>query len=447
MKVLKFGWTSLGSLEMIQKTAQIVTEIKNNSKEDVVVVVSAMSTVTNTLIELCESAQKWDIITVMKWIDELRKKHEEVVKWICSDNMCKEHCNYIKSNLNTLHDIFKWVTLLWNISSKDKAKILYFWEILSSILLSLSINKLGYNSKFYKSADIIMCEWKFMNSDYNKDLSVKKAQDFLKNHNTKKEIPVITWFWWWDENWNIYLFDRWWSDYVATIIWNIFNANSVEIWTDVDWVMSADPRIIKNPIIWDELDYSVSAEFALTWAKVLHPKTISPAQEKNIPVYIKNTFNPKAQWTKICKSTKLSWIKWINIDNNQVLITFIDNSMLWCVWYLYSAIKIIRDNSVSIDSVATSETSFTLSIKESDLSTKLKDELYKLDDKFIVTIDVNVTKISIVWDNINDYKVLSTLDDIKLISKWEFNKTLTIFINKVEKNIILTKLHKSIFWI
>ncbi len=447
MKILKFWWTSLGSLEMIQKTAQIVTEIKNTSKEDVVVVVSAMSTVTNTLIDLCDLAKKWDIESVMNWINKLREKHENVIIWICSNNACEEHFNNIKSNLDILHDIFKWVTLLWDLSSKDRAKILYFWEILSSILLSLAINKLGYDSSFYKSADIIMCEWEYMNSEYIKKLTEKKAEYFLKEHNTQKEIPVITWFWWWDENWNIYLFDRWWSDYVATIIWNIFDANSVEIWTDVDWVMSADPRIIKNPIIWDELDYSVSAEFALTWAKVLHPKTISPAQEKNIPVYIKNTFNPKAQWTKICKSNKLSWIKWINIDNNQVLITFIDNSMIWWIWYLYIAMKIIRDNSVSIDSVATSETSFTLSIKESDLSTKLKDELYKLNDKFTITIDVNVTKISIVWDNINDYSVLSTLDDIKLISKWEFNKTLTIFINKVEKDIILTKLHKSIFWI
>ncbi len=447
MKILKFGWTSLGSLEMIQKTAQIIIETKNNSKEDVVVVVSAMSTVTNTLISLCESAQKGDINTVMDWIDKLRKKHEDVVKWICSNNICEKHFNNIKDNLDILQNIFKWVTLLWDLSSKDRAKILYFWEILSSILLSLAINKSGYNSNFYKSADIIMCEWEFMNSEYKKDLSKEKAIIFLKNQNIQEEIPVITWFWWWDDNWNIYLFDRWWSDFVATIIWNIFDATSVEIWTDVDWVMSADPRIIKNPIIWDELDYSVCAEFALTWAKVLHPKTISPAQEKNIPVYIKNTFNPKAQWTKICKSTKLSWIKWINIDNNQILITFIDNSMLWWVWYLYGAIKIIRDNLVSIDSVATSETSFTISLKESDFTTKIKNELYKLDNKSSITIDNNVTKISIVWDNINDYKVLSTLDDIKLISKWEFNKTLTIFINKVEKDIILTKLHKNIFWI
>ena len=446
MKVLKFWWTSLWSLEMIQKTAKIIAERKK-TWEELVIVVSAMTWVTNNLIKVCELIESKDTENTLKEIKTIKEKHIEVAKNLWETEKSKAFIHELNKNLEILHDIVKWVALLWDLTQKDKAKILYFWEILSSILLSLALNKLWVKSNFYKSANIIMCNWNYMNAEFEPYLSTKKANDFLLSNDLSDETPVITWFWWWDENWDIYLFDRWWSDYVWTILWNVFNAESVEIWTDVDGDMSADPRIIKNAIIWEELDFLVSAELALTWAKVLHPKTISPAQEKNIPVYIKNTFNPSAKWTKICESNKQVWIKWINIDNKQVLITFIDNDMLSGVWYLYSAIKILSNNSIIIDAVATSETSFTLSIKETDLSKEILNELFSLSNKFKISIDKDVTKISIIWDTINNYSILSELEDIKLVSKWGFNKSLTIFIKKMDKDELLKKLHKSIFWI
>lgn len=445
MKVLKFWWTSLWSLEMIQKTANIIKSEKDKW-EKIIIVVSAMTWVTNNLIKVCELIEKKDLENALKEVKSLKEKHLEVAKNIWESEISKKFISELNKNLDILHDIVKWVAILWDLSQKDKSKILYFWEILSSILLSLQLNKIGLKSFFYKSADIIICEWNYMNAEYDIYLSTKKANDFLVSNNIDEEIPVITWFWWWDEKWDIYLFDRWWSDYVWTILWNLFNVDSVEIWTDVSWVMSADPRIIKDAIIWDELDFLVSAELALTWAKVLHPKTISPAQEKNIPVYIKNTFEPTAKWTKICESNKQAWIKWINIDNKQVLLTFIDNDMLSWVWHLYSAIKILSNNSVVIDAVATSETSFTLSIKENDLTKEILNELFSLSNKFKISIDKDVTKISIIWDTIDNYTILSELEDIKLISKWWFNKALTIFVKKTDKDELLKKLHKNIFW-
>ncbi len=444
MKILKFWWTSLWSLEMIQKTAKIIAERKK-TWEELVIVVSAMTWVTNNLIKICELIETKDTENALKEIEAIRKKHSEVAENIWETNESKNHIIELNKNLEILHDIVKWVALLWDLTKKDRAKILYFWEILSSILLSLALNKIWTKSNFYKSANLIMCDWNYMNADYDPYTSTKKVNDFLAINDISVEVPVITWFWWWDEKWDIYLFDRWWSDYVWTILWNFFNAESVEIWTDVDWVMSADPRIVKDAIIWEELDFLVSAELALTWAKVLHPKTISPAQEKNIPVYIKNTFNPAAKWTKICESKKQVWIKWINIDNKQVLITFIDNDMLSWVWYLYSAIKILSNNSIIIDAVATSETSFTLSIKETDLTKEILNKLFSLNNQFKISIDKDVTKISIIWDTIDNYSILSELEDVKLVSKWWFNKALTIFTKKMDKEELLKKLHKNIF--
>jgi aspartate kinase len=274
--------------------------------------------------------------------------------------------------------------------------------------------------------------------------SEKLTKKWLKKINLDEEIPVITGFWWWDENWNVYLFDRWWSDYVGTLVWKFLDAKIIEIWTDVDWVMSADPKKVKNPIIWEQLNYVVCAEFAIVWAKVLHPKTISPAQEKNIPIYIKNTFNPEAKWTKICKEDSKG-LKGINIDDEQILIKFIDPTMLWWYGYVYSVLEILNDEKTKLDVIWTTETSFGISLKVKDFTPKLKNRLLWLSNTFKISIYDNITKVSLVGDNIN-FKVLSYFkEEIIMVSTSPYWKLLTIFVKTKNSKKLLNDLHNKIF--
>jgi aspartate kinase len=209
--------------------------------------------------------------------------------------------------------------------------------------------------------------------------------------------------------------------------------------------MSADPRIVKNPIIWKELDYKVCAEFAIVWAKVLHPKTISPAQEKSIPVYIKNTFNPKAPWTKICKK-KGKGLKWINIDDKQVLLNFVDPTMLWGYGQIYSALEILYKERVGVDVLGTTETSFSFSLKSKHFTPELKEKLLDLKKSFDIWIYEDVTKISLVWDSIDDFKFLADLkEDIIMVSTWAYWKLLTILVKTKDSKKLLKTLHKRIF--
>lgn len=443
MKVLKFWGTSVWSSEMIKKTAQIVVNTKNN--DNVVVIVSAMTKVTNTLIDLCEQIILWDQTKVSEIYYSLYIKHIDTILDINPD---KNSIFYkkLENELINLNNIIKWLIILKEVSDQNKAKILYYWEILSSIIVSSAINSLWVKSNNYLSRDLIMCDWSYLISECDYDKSEKVINQWLSEKNLDNEIPVITWFGWWDENNDTYLFDRWWSDYVWSLIWRFLKAEAIEIWTDVDWIMSADPRIVEKPILWEELNYWVCAEFALVWAKVLHPKTISPAQEKFIPVYIKNTFNPDFKWTKICNKTD-KWIKWINIDNEQILLNFVDPTMIWWYWYVYQVVKILNDAKISLDALATTETSFSISLKSKLFTSELKEKLINFNENFKVNIYENVTKISIVWDTIDNYNILWKLDEeIIMVTSWAYWKSLTIFIFNDNKSELLKKLHKNIFW-
>lgn len=442
VKVLKFGWTSLWGYDMIKKSSEIV--LKSKDTENIIVVVSAMSWITNTLYELCDLVISWDKDLVSTKIDFIRNKHLDVISKLWTCEVCNQWIERINEIIWELEDIFKAMILLKQISNKAKAKILYFWEILSSILLSLFFIKEWTASVPYESKDYLISNWKYLDWECDIIASKEKLDLFMENTSLDNEIPIFTWFWWWNNN-DVYLFDRWGSDYVATLLASIIEAKQVEIWTDASWVMTADPRKVNFPVIWDELDFEVASEFALSWAKILHPKSLSPVQKKNIPVFVKNTFNYSSPWTKICCLSWKKWIKWINISTAWVILTFIEPTMIWSPWFVYSVIKILEEENVSIDVMATTETSFSISICEKYFSNKLVEKLKNMEKHFKLVIEKDVCKISIVWDSIDTHKVLESIDDIIMISKWAYNKCLTIYAKSDNPDRLLRILHKDLF--
>jgi len=447
MKVLKFWWTSMWSSLRILKVAQIV--IDSHKKENCLVVVSAMSWITDKLLELAKYAWKWKYPKVKKILDSIERHHKTTlleIVWI--ENYQNIWDKNFKKKFEELELISKWTSLLWDVSEKYQASIWYFWEILSSLLLVEAIKEKWLGSIWLMSRDLIRTDKNYLDAkvDFKKTKSLVSKK--LSKINYKKTIPVVTWFAGWDLDWNTTLLARWGSDYVATILWEATKSDSVEIWTDVAWIFSWDPRIIKNPVCFEKLDYRVCAELALAGAKVLHPKTISPMVRSNIPVYVKSTLEPEKNWTKICKH-KEKWVKWLNLNNNNVLFHFTDNTMFWSVWYINEITCIFRKNNIPIDSITTSEVSFTCSIKKSDLSKKVLKELKKTWD---VEIIENLSKISVVWEYIwYNCKVMqnifNTLEGHKiyLVSKWASFNNITLFVDNNKSKEILELLHNKLF--
>ncbi|MDD3303051.1 MAG: aspartate kinase [Candidatus Gracilibacteria bacterium] len=442
MRTLKFGGTSVGSSEMIKITASII--IKTKEKENITVVVSAVTKITNRLIEICDLliAGKFDEAITIYY--EIKEKHLNIYNEILN-NKENHYYNKLINELKNLEDIIKGIGILKNLNEQIKAKILYYGEVLSSILVAFAINEQGIKSNNYLSKNLLICEGSYLNSECNFKESKETLNEWIKNINLDEEIPVITGFGGGDKEGNSYLFDRGGSDYVASLIGRFLKADAIEIWTDVDGIMSADPRIVENPILWKELDYGVCAEFALVGAKVLHPKTISPAQEKFIPVYIKNTFNPEFPGTKICRKVDKG-IKGVNIDTNQVLLNFIDPTMIGGYGYVFQAVKILNDEKISLDALATTETSFSISIKSKFFDERLRKKFLNINDNFKVEIYENITKVSIVGDTIDDFDVLSKIkESIFMITSGAYGKSLTFFVNNNDSNELLKEIHKNIF--
>jgi aspartate kinase len=446
MKILKFWGTSMWSAYMINKVSNIVLE--SYKSEDIIVVVSAMSWITDKLIELTKNIQKKDFKKVKKIFWKIKKHHKKTLKDIVQANKYELIWNEIFWKIfEKLELIIEWTSLVWEFSDKINASILYFWEILSSALLVEVLKMKWIDSKQILSKEYIKTNENYLDweVDYVKTKNlIKKKLKIEKNL-----IPVVTWFAWSDEENNVTLLSRWWSDYVATIFWYSLWAKSVEIWTDVAWICSSDPRIIKNPVCFEKLDYKICAELALAWAKVLHPKTILPVIKSRIPIYIKSTMEPNRPWTKIC-NYKSEWIKWINLSNDNILFHFTDNIMFWRVWYIYKITKIFNENNIPLDSIATSEVSFTCSINKKDFSNKLvKDFNWVWDLKILK----NLSKISIVWEKIwFDCSILKDVFNtlywyrIYLISKWLSFNNITLFVDNKNSKKILNLLHDKLFY-
>lgn len=447
MKIIKFGGTSMGDAKVIQKAAKISVDLSH--KDKLIVVVSAMSGVTDMLIKVCEEAKLWKFKTVKGIIQILKDRH-----YVALESIVWKHevgniwQNSLEHEFQRLEIMSEWICLLKDVSDRNRAMIVYFGEVFSSLLMVEAIKKNWRDSMQIMSKNIIRTNTKYLDADVDFSKTKSLCNNVFKNIDMKKVIPVVTGFAWWDEKKDVNLLGRGWSDYVATILWWALKVDWVDIWTDVNGIFSADPRIIKESVVWPELDYSICAELALAGAKVLHPKTLLPAMINHIPVYVKNTFNPKYHWTKI-STIKSTWLKWINLNNNQVLILFVDNEMFWAVGYINKVTDLFMQEKIPIDSLVTSEVSISLSIEKLDLTKRFLQILKK---NHSVKIIDNVSKISLVWEDIwKDGRLLAQVFEVLKDYKIHFvghsssGKNITLFVDKDKSSEILKKLHKKLF--
>ena len=447
LKILKFWWTSLGDNKVIEKVFDIITNSYENNQ--ILVVVSAMSWVTNSLVEVVKNSQKWNIRKSKQIIKQIESKHRDCLNSLFgsheAENIWKQS---FQKEFSNLYSMIEGIYLLGELSDKNQAKILYFGEMLSSILVSKILEYRWYHSLVCYSKDFLVTNKKYLNWEVDYAATKRKTKNFFEKKDLAQTIPVITWFGWWDRNKNPVLLDRWWSDYVATILGNVLDADEAQIWTDVNGVYSSDPRIIKNPILRDKVDYQIAAELSLAGAKVLHPKTISPSKSKNIPILIKNTFCPQKKWSYIINDSS-SGIKWINLNNNQILFHFKDNNMYQWIGYIHRVTDVFRNHKIPLDSFATSEVSFTCSTNKDYINNDLIKDLKKQSEFEIIS---EVAKISIVGNNILDlWKIYSSIIkilekyNIYLLTQWSSFNNLTVFISQENSQEALKKLHQKIF--
>lgn len=293
MKVLKFGGTSVGSTESIKKVLEIIRS--SSSDERCVIVVSAFTKVTDQLIELAEHAEKKE--EYQRMLSDCEVRHLDAVRSLVSIQEQSRVLAQVKQLINELGDVLRGITLVSEVTAKTKDSVMSFGERLSACIIASALESAGVPSLYLDTRTVIKTDDSFGSARVRHNETDSAIQDYTAKNNS---VIVATGFIGSTENGETTTLGRGGSDYTASLFGAALNASVIEIWTDVDGVLTADPRTITGVQIVSQMTYEEAMELSYFGAKVIYYPTMRPALGKNIPILIKNTFNPKAAGTRIC---------------------------------------------------------------------------------------------------------------------------------------------------
>lgn len=359
MIVMKFGGTSVSSKKSIDVICSLVE--KNLSKEPIIIV-SALSKVTDGLVSLCKYENYLQIDSILV---EIYNKHQNLGQEFFTSKELAPILSYVQANLQEVKQKLAdfYITGEKSTTLKLKDEIVSFGERMSSFLIAAIItNKTKIQAKQVVATSCIITNKKFGSADYISTLTRKNTRQILLPLIKQQIIPVITGFVGSTKTGEITTLGRGGSDYSASIIGYAVTAKEIQIWTDVDGVYTTDPRYTPGAKLLPVLSYAEASELALFGAKVLHPRTIKPAIVANIPVKVLNTFNPDGAGTTIVSHIyeKKSRVKAITSKQSTTLITLTSNDMLLGRGFLKNVFTIFARYDISVNLISVSEVSLSV---------------------------------------------------------------------------------------
>ncbi|MFO7891999.1 MAG: lysine-sensitive aspartokinase 3 [bacterium] len=448
MIIMKFGGTSVGSAPCIQQVSAI---IEKSRKQNPVIVVSAVSGITDKLESLCKKITQISKDHFMNIINEIALQHINL-----SDKLdCTDSNNFIdfierwKKDMNTLSQKLK--------NNNEKILhdlILSQGEWLSIHLLTAYLKSIGLPAVPVDAKKIIKTDSQFTKANPNMGKSKCTARKFVQPFIDTRQIPVIQGFTGSDPHNRVTTLGRGGSDLSATILGCLLQAERVEIWSDVDGVLTTDPTIIPYARRIRCMSFNEASELSYFGAKVLHPSTLLPAIEHNIPVKVLNTMRPEDSGTVITKkitldSNKKCIIKSIAYKENLTIITITSTRMLMAYGFLAKIFAIFEKYKTSVDLVTTSEVSVSLTIDNAEYLDDIIPELKKYSE---VEVKSKMAIVCLVGEQMKNEprhvgKIFNSLQDIHIhmISQGASEINISFVIAQIDINKTITRLHKEFF--
>jgi aspartokinase/homoserine dehydrogenase 1 len=459
MKVLKFGGTSLGSPENIRKVQSIVAQKAAGS--NLIIVASAFGGVTNQLLECSRSAEKGDENYKIK-LDEIVKRHLEAVQDLLGAKAQSGIMAKVRIVLNDVEDILKGVFLIQELSNKTLDKVIGIGEVLSALIFNEFLLQEGVRSNLIDPQDFIITDSEFGKANVDMD----KTEEKIKSYFAKQQANVLVCpgFVSKDGHGNSTTLGRGGSDYTAAILAASLNAPGLEIWTDVSGMMTANPKYVKQAFAIPQIDYEEAMELTHFGAKVLYPPSVHPVYKKGIPIFIKNTFDPEAEGTKIhyFPDPGAQSIKGISCIENIALFNLSGSSMVGIPYFSHRLFEALAKAKVSVILItqASSEHSICIAIDSEDVEKakcaiesafllefkeEMLDPLYVETDLAIVALVSSQLKNQIGLSG----KMFSVLGqngiNIKAIAQGSSEKNISAVIEKKQIKKALNTLHESFF--
>ena len=436
MKVLKFGGTSVGSAQRMKDVAKLITD-----GEQKIVVLSAMSGTTNTLVEISDYLYKKNPEGANEVINKLEAKYKQHIDELFSTEEYKQKTlEFVKSVFDYIRSFTKDIFTLF-----EEKVILAQGEVISTNMVTNYLCEQGVKA-------VLIPALEFMRTDKNSEPDLNYIREKLSAQleaHPGQEIYITQGFICRNAYGEIDNLQRGGSDYTASLIGAAINASEIQIWTDIDGMHDNDPRVVDKTSPVRQLHFEEAAELAYFGAKILHPTCVQPAKYANIPVRLLNTMEPSAPGTLISNETEKGKIKAVAAKDNITAIKIKSSRMLLAHGFLRKVFEIFESYQTPIDMVCTSEVGVSMSIDNTKHLNEIVNDLKKYGT---VTVDHDMCIVCVVgdleWENIGfEARAIQAMKDIpvRMISYGGSNYNISFLIRESDKKRALQALSDVLF--
>jgi len=449
MIVMKFGGTSVANYEAISRTINIV---RGKLEEKPIVVVSALSKVTDLLYKISDNAAEGNKAAADEKLSELRRRHIDLAKELLSsdESLCSEAVAEVNGICDSLSSFVGAVCSLGELTDRSKAKIISHGEWLSSTIICYAMNHGGIRTGFIDARKMIVTSAEYMKGEPVIGEIIKRVPEEVSKAYQGADAVITQGFIASTVKGEPSVLGRGGSDYSASLVGMAADASRIEIWTDVDGVRTADPRRVKNTRSISKISFEEAAEMAHFGAKVLHPLTIEPAVTKNIPVYVLNSMKPEGKGTAILQSDQIEdGVKSVSFKENILLLNIFSTKMINVSGFLNRVFGIFAEHKVSVDLISTSEANISLTL---DASQNLDDVVRELSEFAEVDVDDDKSQVSIIGKNIVNLRgllrqTMSSLNNsnIYMISQGASFVNISFVVDRSSLTEVVQGVHRYLF--
>ena len=430
MIVCKFGGTSVADAAAIGRVIEIIA-----GKRDLqpVVVVSALGGATNLLLDIANKAANGELLTALQLVEQLRDRHlREATALLHGGPEAEELALDIGATFDELAHLAEAFKTLGYLTPRSLDAVAAIGELLSSQIVAAAFRRHGYPAVFVDARDVMRTNDFFTKAEPDLDGIRQAAQVRLVPHLQQGRIPVMGGFVGATAARVTTTLGRGGSDYSASLIGAAIDATAIEIWTDVDGMLTADPRVIPAAQLIERISFDEAAELAAFGAKVLHPATIAPAVQRGIPVYVFNSRNPAAKGTMIAFDAPRLPVRAIAGKRATTMVKLRSSRMLLAPGFLRRVFEVFETHRTSVDVVTTSEVSVSVTLDDASNLAAILHDLAAFGD---VSVSPRAGLLAIVGAGISDSghamaKAVAALGDIPVhmasLSATGINFTLVI---------------------
>ena len=447
MIVIKFGGTSVGDAEAIGRAADIV---KGRLDRQPAVVVSALGGATNALLAIGEQSAKGHLIGALRGVESLRDRHfQQCENLLGTTAEASEVAAEMSAIFDELASLAEALSVLGHATPRSFDAIAAFGEQLSSSLVAAFFKQRGIAAEHVDARDIFVTDDNFMSAEPQTEAIAEAARDIVQPLLQEGKVPVMGGFIGRTPAGITTTLGRGGSDYSASLLGAALHADAIEIWTDVDGMLTADPRVVKGSQLIQQIRFDEASELASFGAKVLHPNTIAPAVRLGIPVFIYNSRNPTGTGTRITFDAPRRAVSAIAGKSGITLVKVGAAKMLFARGFLRRVFEIFEKNGISVDVVATSEVSVSVTVDDNSGLESLVVDLSALGD---VSVERDRAIVAVVGAAISEDsaamgRAIGALDGIRvhMMSLSATGINLTVIVDSDQLNPAMERLHDAFF--